>query len=231
MSRAMSLMAVVALLAGCSLIGSSYLDDLDPNGTNATNGTGAAAGGGSTAGGQTGAAGTTDIGGGGNTGGSTSAGGSECGEAPPPPGGSCPAVCTGGCGDGLCVINNLGSYMPEDIVSCPDGFHCEFDCSGQQTCDQLVLQCASTYRCEINCICGGSNSQCCNETVVECGSGPCNLQCAGNQACKNAALTCGANQCTADCGQNGNGVSITCSSSCATSLTNCPAPEDSPCLP
>jgi len=132
-----------------------------------------------------------------------------CDQEPSPPGGSCPAICTGGCLDGTCIIPcNTDSACEGDTINCPAGFACTVECGANDGCKNTTVNCPSRYACNVAC------SVDCQNANVNCNTGVCNLTCGAGNACKNVDLTCGANTCSATCNGSLDLPLVACGSSC-----------------
>jgi hypothetical protein len=181
-------LAYVGLLACLSACGSDSTTRRDADG-----GTGGPDGGG-TPSVDGGGAGGPD-GGGGNP----NADGGVCPPDPIAPGTpACPADCTGGCNENVCVIDCSGNGAPcdgADIV-CPPEYDCQIICLGVDACDSGTITCPPGFGCSV--ICGGGNDACGDQTIT-CGAGPCSVECEAD-ACSGAVIDCGAGACTATCG-------------------------------
>jgi len=140
-----------------------------------------------------------------------------CGLGVTPVGGSCPAECTGGCNNDVCVIDcNAQNGCKSDTITCPAGFDCEVQCGGQQGCDGAAITCPADHECNVAC----SAQQACRDATVACSTnGPCHLSCSNdNQVCNNTTFTCGDNLCEATCAGNST-PAVGCGTSC--SCTSC----------
>ena len=89
----------------------------------------------------------------------------------------CPAVCSGGCGGGTCVVRNSGRS-----VICPAGFACRAECTSFQVCGSV--DCGAASACEVLCLA----SQACDSMTVACGAGPCSIVCADGQGCNSLTI-------------------------------------------
>lgn len=155
-----------------------------------------------------------DLGGGANTGQCDGMGACAvvCNLRPAPPGGTCPAVCNGGCSNAVCTINCVGQDACKDQARvCPAGFACSIVCNGQAACRNSPLTCPGYFACSL--ACDGQDS--CNNADLSCSkSGVCSIACSSsNNVCKNAVQTCGDNECTATCA-GASKPSTNCGSSC-----------------
>lgn len=111
---------------------------------------------------------------------------------------SCPAACTGGCDDGVCVIDCgvSADCRAADIV-CPDGIACRVECSGPLTCFAASVTCPSDASCDVQC----SNELACSDLALSCGSGACGASCSGADSGA-VAMDCGdACSCETTCGE------------------------------
>lgn len=175
------------------------------------------AGGASTAsGGQGGATSSATAGGTAGSGQGGGAGG--CGVSPPPPGGTCPAICNGGCNGNICHIECSSAQACQgNTIDCPSLFACELTCNEVQSCRNATLNCPDEYACTV--ICEGL--QACESLRVNCSqNGVCALDC--NQAtevCLDAHLECGDQKCTATCATPNDQPNVDCNQSC--DCTNC----------
>jgi hypothetical protein len=135
---------------------------------------------------------------GGAAGGATATdGAAACGVDPNPPGGECPAVCSGGCDAGTCVIACRGEQLcKEATLACPEGFACRIECHGHQSCEDAIVTCPALYRCEVDCL----ETQACKEMKLGCGTGSCTIVCGIDQACEHTEFRCAAGAaCQASC--------------------------------
>jgi hypothetical protein len=120
----------------------------------------------------------------------------SCGLDPPPPGGVCPAVCSGGCtADNVCVIDCDTSDCIAAVITCPPGFACDVRCTGNAACGSATILCPATYSCHVAC----EGDWSCSSTTINCSSdGTCDLEC-GTTACPGTLLDCGYDACSASC--------------------------------
>jgi hypothetical protein len=133
-----------------------------------------------------------------------------CGESATPPDIPCPDVCSGGCADGVCLIDCSGEQSCNSIINCPEGLDCQVTCSGNFSCRYQIV-CDDYYKCTVGCTAPGS----CTGAEIVCGEiGDCHVTCAVGDACNNADITCGDGDCTALCFGTGNPV-VDCSSACS----------------
>lgn len=194
-------MSVLAAFAACTKDFDQFHEVDLP--VTVTSTTGPSAGGGSS-GGNAGAGGVAAGGMGGTLG---------CDEEPDPPGGTCPAVCTGSCsmGNTVCVFDcDAPNSCTSATLSCPPGFACEVRCRGSGSCQGATVSCPSLYPCEVTC----EMNSACTSTTITCSSGTCALICgAGNGVCQGANLACGPNTCTATCDDQ-DSPTVTCPPSC-----------------
>lgn len=184
------------LLAACNVV-----FDLEPTrvrdevGGAGVSGTGGAGTGGAAGAGQAGAGGqTAGTGGEAGTGGAGAASGAGgaagAGAASGSAGTSGQASSGSGGGDACAAPSNFQQTVKCDSFqgckdkskSCDqDDQSCEFDCSGQQGCENATLHCPTNGNCRVTC----ANYQACVSTKVECGSGVCEVVCKNNEeACK-----------------------------------------------
>ncbi len=135
-----------------------------------------------------------------------------CGVNDVPPGGICPAECTGGCHANTCVID-CGAGPCDTVVVCPDGFACEVVCDVQDSCKSKTLRCPSgPYACSVFCW----EEHACEFAVIECGEGTCHLDCNdAHHPCKDAQFNCGTQACAATCGDNHKLYVNDCTKACA----------------
>ena len=158
------------------------------------------AGGSSGSAGTIGSAGAPGRGGAAGTNGASGRAGVDAGSdgCPPsttPPGGSCPAVCSGGCAAGVCTINcDAEQECKGRDLQCPPEFACVLRCAGKQSCQDTALTCSATHACRIEC----TGEQACAPASADCGAGSCELVCAP-QACKGMKLRCSSGSCSARC--------------------------------
>lgn len=138
-----------------------------------------------------------------------------------PNSGSCPSGCSN-CNGGTCnIVCTGGSSGPCSLgVTCPAGWACVVHCSDAQSCKLATIDCPSTgHACTVNCIPSNGN-QSCESSTINCGDGPCTINCGGDEGCLNTQLNCGANSCTANC--NGYDVNVANgSASCMYSPSGC----------
>lgn len=140
-----------------------------------------------------------------------------CGLEPQPPGGSCPAACTGGCSAGTCTINcNASSACMGSVINCPAGWACSVSCGGSDGCHSATINCPDSYACAATC----SAQAACRDLTMNCSAnGTCSVTCsADNQVCRDADVNCGDNSCTATC-SGGFLPTVACGTSC--SCTTC----------
>ncbi len=140
-----------------------------------------------------------------------------CGFEPVPPGGMCPAACTGGCAAGTCTIDCSVTNC-NAAVTCPAGFACNIVCNGNSQCQNGVFACPANYGCNVSC----AGNQGCRDLTVNCSAtGACDLLC-GSEAnvCSGADLVCAANDCVATC--NGSSKPTVMCSGGACACTPCP---------
>lgn len=140
-----------------------------------------------------------------------------CALEPTPPGGMCPAACTGGCAAGVCTIDCAVSSCT-GVVTCPPGFACNVACSGMNACSGGVIACPDAYACDVVCAGGGA----CRDAAVNCSAtGTCSMSCSADMnVCRDANLNCGANDCTATCAGATNLPMVNCSGG-ACACTGC----------
>jgi hypothetical protein len=125
-----------------------------------------------------------------------------------PPGGACPAECSGGCAGAICTIDCDGGGCPDAMSACPAGFDCVAQCNSNGECNGLTLTCPAAASCTL--VCNGNNG-CMGATLV-CADGPCEMVCGGNPStCDGAVLQCGSGRCT--CSGN-KAVDVQCGASC-----------------
>lgn len=126
-----------------------------------------------------------------------------CGFQPAPPGGTCPAVCTGGCTGGTCIIdcNAPNPSCLSTIVNCPAGFACTVQCFDASSCRQATINCPATYACNVDC----TGQSACWDAIINCSNqGTCDLSCgSASAACRDTNLICGTNDCVAACAGSG----------------------------
>lgn len=140
-----------------------------------------------------------------------------CALEPTPPGGTCPAACTGGCAAGVCTIDCSVSSCT-GAVTCPAGFACNVACSGMNACNGGVIACPDAYACDVVCAGGAA----CRNAAINCSAtGACALSCsADTNVCRDADLNCGGNDCAATCGGPTNLPAVNCSGG-ACACTGC----------
>ena len=133
-----------------------------------------------------------------------------CGQTPSPPGGSCPAACTGGCSAGVCLVDcNGAASCGASSITCPPGFACKVLCDDLGACDNATVTCPDAYACTMVC----SNGACASANLG-CGSGVCSLACAGAGSCVGANVGCGQNTCSASCSGGSADPTVSCGGSC-----------------
>ncbi|MFO0619259.1 MAG: hypothetical protein U0414_42115 [Polyangiaceae bacterium] len=146
----------------------------------------------------------------------------QCGAQPTPPGGACPMACTGGCANGVCIIdcNAAGACSGASIV-CPAGFDCQVLCGGANSCANATVACPGRYACDVVCSSG------CTNLALGCDTGVCSLSCGNGTACSGTTVGCGASTCAASC--NGSSVfpTVNCGASC--DCTTCALDPGEPC--
>ncbi|MCX4240235.1 hypothetical protein [Paraliomyxa miuraensis] len=154
----------------------------------ATNGTTA-----ETAGTTSGTAGTADTGTTGETGVSgTEASGDDttprvCSDLGSLGTGACPAECTE-CIDGVCHIACPDGACRDELVTCPQGWHCTVVCDGRNSCRDSTIACPGDAACTVSC----ADRDACREATVTCGAAACMLACsADDNTCRSAAVLCG----------------------------------------
>ncbi len=114
-----------------------------------------------------------------------------CAMAPRPPGGVCPAECTGGCDMGsiTCSIHCIGTTACQNVlVDCPENWACHVLCDGTRACEGATIDCPADYACSV--LCDGTTP--CDDAVFACGNGPCTVTCEGTSPCEGSTLQCGA---------------------------------------
>ncbi len=118
--------------------------------------------------------------------------------APPPGGPGCPESCTGGCVDGVCVIDCNGlSDCQGHVLACPEGMPCRTECGGISSCQHAQFQCAADAPCDIQC----TNTSSCQGSYVTCGAGACSVSCSGSPS-KVSSIQCGTScSCESSCEQ------------------------------
>lgn len=146
----------------------------------------------------------------------------QCGAQPSPPGGTCPMACTGGCSNGVCIIDcNASSACSGAQIVCPPGFDCQVLCGGTGSCSNASVACPERYACDV--VCGGS----CTNLNLACDTGVCSLSCGAGAVCSGATVGCGDSSCAASC--NGSSIfpSVNCGPSC--DCTTCALGAGVPC--
>lgn len=146
----------------------------------------------------------------------------QCGAQPTPPAGTCPMACTGGCSNGVCIIDcNAGSACSGAQIVCPSGFDCQVLCGGTGSCSNASVTCPGRYACDV--VCNGG----CTNLDIGCDTGVCSLSCGAGSVCSGATVSCGASTCAASC--NGSTIfpTVACGSSC--DCTTCALDQGDPC--
>jgi hypothetical protein len=120
--------------------------------------------------------------------------GPRCGSLYPGDPASCPAVCNGGCGGGICRIRCGGSASDcvQSTIDCPAGWPCDILCDGFDGCDGATFNCADEV---------------------------CSLACEHSFTCDGTSLNCGVQTCTATCSFASGAPQVECGSSCDCSGT------------
>lgn len=151
----------------------------------------------------------------------------RCGFEPTPPGGSCPAACTGNCSGTICTIlcdapNECNSAA--GAIVCPAGWDCDVQCVNNQACQDNTITCPADYACSVTC----TGNQACGGTTVTCSQrGTCALSCSdtgGGEDCLSAVLNCGYNTCTASCTADTTRPTVNCDGTWGCTCTPCPPP-------
>ena len=119
-----------------------------------------------------------------------------CGEAAPPTSSMCPAPCEHCAGQTECWVQcNLSSNdCNGQVLNCPAGLPCRVHCSFNDCLGTTVVCPPDGSACVIDCGSGG-----CVDLTVQCGGGPCSLDCASAGTCSNAVIDCGDNACSVIC--------------------------------
>lgn len=139
-------------------------------------------------------------------------GGLCCGEASTVAGGTCPAACTGGCAGSSCRIDCTDNDACKGmLIACPDGFDCDVLCSGDNSCKSATIVCPRDGSCSQRCT---NPKDACTDATLQCGSGPCTMQCLEGKACSNTLVECGSNQCAATCGAEAKVPIFDCGDAC-----------------
>ena len=141
----------------------------------------------------------------------------------------CPAVCNGGCGQGVCRITN-----PTVETTCAPGMPCEITCADARSC-KVKLVCGAASTCNIKCL----GDRACSEEI-HCGTGPCAVNCDNDKTCskvfcENAAtcavtcngfqacgfpVNCGTSRCDVRClGDSSCFGGVACTTACACDTT------------
>ena len=101
----------------------------------------------------------------------------------------CDPACSGGCPDGVCVIEcNFPLACTLGTVKCPPGIPCVINCNGYGSCSAPV--------------------------TLECNDGPCLILCSGVSACQGAVMHCGSGACRHECGTLNVLLNVDCDESC-----------------
>lgn len=136
-----------------------------------------------------------------------------CSVSVPPLGGMCPAVCDGGCANGVCTIAcNVTQECRNTTITCPPGFACDVQCSGQQGCQNATIACPANHACSVDC----SAQQGCRDATITCATGACDITCSSaTQTCTGTNVVCGSNACSASCAVMGTQPTLTCGMACS----------------
>jgi hypothetical protein len=140
----------------------------------------------------------------------------DSGVQSPPPGGdagACPSQCTSCTAGKTCVIDcALNGSACSQAVLCPPGWNCHVLCSLPNQCNTGVL-CGTASACTIEC----TGRQTCRNLM--CGTGACNVTCSGRSSC-GSTVTCGTGACKVDCaGDAACGGLVSCGLACACDVT------------
>lgn len=142
----------------------------------------------------------------------------SCNNDPAPPGGSCPAQCTGGCPGNVCIIDcSSPSSCEQMTIDCPPGFACDVQCTGDSSCAEAAVNCPGNFSCSVSC----DSVDSCSQATITCPvSAPCDLLCSGPPSSCSATLqVCGLGNCQATC-TGGQSVTTDCGAAC--SCSRCP---------
>ena len=103
-----------------------------------------------------------------------------------------------------CTIDcNANPSVCGPQVVCPPGFSCIIKCNTSSSCRNGVM-CQGSLGCNIEC----SGSFACRN--VQCGTGPCLVNCSGNSSC--SGITCGMScACDVKCGTGSSCFNVICS--------------------
>jgi len=109
--------------------------------------------------------------------------------------GECPEACSA-CKDGRCVIDCVELDCEDETVECPDGWPCDFSCTGNSACEGAELECAPDRDCTVEC----RGPDACNDTNITCGAGTCAVTCGTeSDVCYSIDLYCGLYDSTITC--------------------------------
>jgi hypothetical protein len=91
------------------------------------------------------------------------------------------------------------SSCENTTINCPPDAPCYVECSGLSGCKNATVVCPTdNYVCEVTC--PGPNNSTCKGIQIQCGEGPCSLECSSRHwVCDDADLICGTNTCEAIC--------------------------------
>lgn len=123
---------------------------------------------------------------------------------------ACPAACTGGCADGVCTIVCSGSSCKDGVITCPEDLACLVRCEGADACDTSEITCPAEYACTVTCLKGVDT---CGDVTLQCGAGPCAIQCGLEGTCTGSAVNCGAGPCRATC-EGKAALTVNCNGAC-----------------
>ena len=138
----------------------------------------------------------------------------DCSADRVPPGGACPAECTGGCADGVCTITCGPAGCNDGTITCPADFACNIVCTGVDACDTTTIHCPAQYACTVAC----DQYDACGDVMLVCGAGACAMSCLGDggEACGGSMIQCGTGSCAATCAGS-DLPAVDCASSCGCS--------------
>ena len=133
--------------------------------------------------------------------------------------GACPAVCSGGCEEGICTIDCGGEGACITEVRCPAGWPCRIACGGSRACTAATFDGSNAS--SLSVVCAGGES-CVAADMICPTSGDCGVLCGGAMSCVSFSLACGPGRCAADCTDaNATSFEQTCNGSGCCSLVNC----------
>lgn len=110
----------------------------------------------------------------------------------------CPDACTGGCVDGVCIIEcDATSECQNDRIACPEAMPCRIQCDGVASCQGAQFFCPEHAACDLGC----TNTSSCQGGYLVCGDQRCGAACSGDGANVNAIICGDASPCESACEQ------------------------------